>query len=80
MDSLFESRGPGFVNEGRPKRALNPQSSRESRLMSLPLPKEACPTCLALCEPKVGKAPYRSPPQAAKSAQREAELAYVEAE
>ena len=24
--------------------------------------REACPTCLALCEPKVGKAPYRSPP------------------
>jgi hypothetical protein len=23
--------------------------------------REACLTCLALCEPKVGKAPYRSP-------------------
>jgi hypothetical protein len=41
---------------------------------------EACLTCLALCVPKVGKAPYRSPPPAAKSAQREVELAYAEAE
>jgi hypothetical protein len=41
---------------------------------------EACLTCLALWCQKVGKAPYRSPPQTAKSAQREAELAYAEAE
>jgi len=50
--------------------SLNPEKGERSGLFDVyrlrSLPHLSC----ALCEPKVGKAPYRSPPPAAKSAQR----------